>query len=326
MPLETGTFIGDLVTTNPPTSDLETQGANHLQLIKTVLQNTFGAGLHRFVGFPTTVTKAANYTVLSGDANTTFLVSTAGGAVTLTLPNTLVSTDAGWEISVVKTTTDTNPVFVAPAAGTMQSGEYTGLAKIRRCIPGRKSRIFWTGTGFIAERVVGEPIASIIDYSASKTLPVGFEWPNGQVLSSSANYPEYFALVGSGNTPDLRGRGVFGQDDMGGVAANRITVAGGNYDGTVLDNTGGLQNHTMTTGEMPAHGHGVTDPGHTHSYNATNNQNATTPGGGATCNTGIFGATTGSSTTGISVNSSGSGNAFTIMPPSMVVPKLLITE
>lgn len=41
MPLETGTYISDLVPANPLPTDNEAQGANHLNLIKQTLQNTF---------------------------------------------------------------------------------------------------------------------------------------------------------------------------------------------------------------------------------------------------------------------------------------------
>lgn len=41
MALETGTFVGDLVSTNPPDTDPRSQGAGHLRLIKSVLENTF---------------------------------------------------------------------------------------------------------------------------------------------------------------------------------------------------------------------------------------------------------------------------------------------
>lgn len=41
MALETATYIGDLVATNPPASDPIAQASNHLCLIKSVLQNTF---------------------------------------------------------------------------------------------------------------------------------------------------------------------------------------------------------------------------------------------------------------------------------------------
>lgn len=41
MPLETATYINQLVATNPPDTDPEGQGAAHLRLIKTVLTTTF---------------------------------------------------------------------------------------------------------------------------------------------------------------------------------------------------------------------------------------------------------------------------------------------
>jgi hypothetical protein len=41
MPLETGTYISDLIPTNPDPTDSETYGANHLQLIKATLKTTF---------------------------------------------------------------------------------------------------------------------------------------------------------------------------------------------------------------------------------------------------------------------------------------------
>src|SRR5216684_764674 len=99
MGLETATFIADLVTTNPPTSDLETQGASHLQLVKSVLQNVFGTGVRRYVGLPFTVSISANTTLtLFGAGNATHLVNTGAGAINITLP-TLAAADAGWECS-----------------------------------------------------------------------------------------------------------------------------------------------------------------------------------------------------------------------------------
>ena len=65
--------------------------------------------------------------------------------------------------------------------------------------------------------------------------------------------------VGDGSTtfgiPDLRGRVPAGQDDMGGVSANRLTGLTGGVDGDVLGGTGGAETHTLVTAEMPAHTH-----------------------------------------------------------------------
>lgn len=44
MALESATYVQDLVTTNPPTTDKRHQGDDHLRLIKTTLDNTFPSG------------------------------------------------------------------------------------------------------------------------------------------------------------------------------------------------------------------------------------------------------------------------------------------
>src|SRR5262249_6576008 len=72
----------------------------------------------------------------------------------------------------------------------------------------------------------------------------------------------------------LRGRVVAGLD-LGGVLANRITVAGGNCDGSVLGTACGSQNHTLTTAEMPGH----TPSGSVSSFTPASSINAVTPTG-----------------------------------------------
>jgi microcystin-dependent protein len=55
--------------------------------------------------------------------------------------------------------------------------------------------------------------------------------------------------------PDIRGRVVAGQDDMGGSSANRLTGQTGGLNGDILGGTGGSQTHTLTEAQMPAHRH-----------------------------------------------------------------------
>jgi microcystin-dependent protein len=93
------------------------------------------------------------------------------------------------------------------------------------------------------------PIGSIIDYSGL-ILPPGWLWCDGSLLLV-ADYPELYAAIGDTfgsttpgvdfNIPDFRGRTSIGRDDMGGVAANRITSATMNPDGITLGATGGLE-------------------------------------------------------------------------------------
>ena len=180
----------------------------------------------------------------------------------------------------------------------------------------------------------GIPLGGMMPYIGSSTPSTAFTFPNGQAINRTV-YATLFALVGTTygagdgsttfNIPDLRGRTVFGLDN----GTGRITVAGGNFDGTVLGNAGGAQNHTLTTAEMPAHTHAnsLTDPGHGH--------NTLQGGSGSGAQTGILCeangfTTTGttsvtSNTTGITITnaSQGGGGAHTILPPAMVLPYIL---
>lgn len=133
--------------------------------------------------------------------------------------------------------------------------------------------------------------------------------PNGWVLCDGGSYPR---LDGSGNisSPDLRGRFVLGQGQGAGLT-NRV-----------LDATGGEEAHQLTVAEMPshthtgttdsdgAHTHTVTDPGHSHTItiNAVDDQNFSAQAGQlppADGNTAVGTYQSGSSSTGISINSSG---------------------
>lgn len=110
------------------------------------------------------------------------------------------------------------------------------------------------------------PVGGIIDYVGTTAPNSNFALPAGQCISRTT-YAALFALAGTafgacdGSTtfglPDLRGRVVAGLDNLNGSAANRITAAGGNFDGTVLGGTGGSQNSTLTTAQIPSHTHGV---------------------------------------------------------------------
>lgn len=111
------------------------------------------------------------------------------------------------------------------------------------------------------------PIGAVIDY-ASDVMPSS-KWllAYGQAISRTT-YATLFGRLGttygSGdgsttfNLPDLRGRVVAGQDDMGGTSADRLTGLSGGVDGDVLGGSGGAQSHTLSVAEMPSHWHQVT--------------------------------------------------------------------
>jgi len=99
--------------------------------------------------------------------------------------------------------------------------------------------------------------------------PSGYLLCYGQAISRSTYSTLFSAIsttygVGDGsstfNLPDLRGRTIAGQDDMGGVSANRLTDAvTGGLNGDTLGDTGGTESHTLTSAQsgLVGHTHGV---------------------------------------------------------------------
>lgn len=106
--------------------------------------------------------------------------------------------------------------------------------------------------------------------------PLGWVFAYGQV-EAAADVPRLVSVFGStyggnGTTtigiPDKRGRVSAGKDNMGGVAANRLTSAGAGFDGTVLGAAGGAQTVALATANVPSHTHSATtgtqSANHTH--------------------------------------------------------------
>jgi microcystin-dependent protein len=104
------------------------------------------------------------------------------------------------------------------------------------------------------------PIGVIMPY-AGASAPTGYLFCDGDAVSR-ATYSDLFGIIGvtygagDGSTtfalPDLRGRVIAGQDDMGGSSANNLTDAQADQLGGTLGN----ETHTLTTTELPAHTHG----------------------------------------------------------------------
>lgn len=131
-----------------------------------------------------------------------------------------------------------------------------------------------TGATILGDLTVSNVTAGSITVSGAfagyGTVPVG-----GIIMWSGADsaVPAGWALCNGGTvngrtTPDLRGRFILGSG------------AGTGLSPRTAGTTGGEENHTLTTAEIPSHthtatdsghGHGVSDPGHKHAYTDPSN-------------------------------------------------------
>lgn len=144
------------------------------------------------------------------------------------------------------------------------------------------------------------------------TEPADGEWLflNGQSISKT-DYADLYTIFGdehgstalSFNLPDY---------------SNRLPIGAGDI---ALGAAGGAATVTLTTGNMPSHTHGITDPGHTHTTGAVGGASAASGSDVAIPEAG----NTGASTTGVSVDSAGSGEAFSILPPVFAVNWMIKT-
>ena len=156
------------------------------------------------------------------------------------------------------------------------------------------------------------PVGAMLPFGGT-TEPANWLFARGQAVSRTT-YATLFAAIGTAfgagdgsttfNVPDLRGRVPVGRDNMGGTPANRLTQAVSGVDATTVGAAGGDQ-------RLHQHNHGVTDPGHAHTGGAA---------GDVVVNHGIneiassTSSSTGSATTGITIQNAGGGASQNVQP------------
>ncbi len=152
--------------------------------------------------------------------------------------------------------------------------------------------------------------------------PTGWLLCDGSAVSRTT-YASLFSAIGTSwgagdggstfNLPDFR---------------RRVPVGSGGTGSSVLANTvgstGGEETHSLTIGEIPAHNHGINDPGHAHAYSGGANAVVLLYSGGSYgalngVQNGVIRTGVDSNTTGITIQNNGGGGAHNIMQPSAVV-------
>lgn len=191
----------------------------------------------------------------------------------------------------------------------------------------------FTSGGFSGSVVNVTPPGLMFPY-AGTSAPAGYLLCDGSAVSR-ATYSDLFDVIGttygSGdgsstfNLPDLRGRVIAGQDDMGGTSANRLTGLSNGVNGDTFAATGGLESFTVATANMPSHTHtGTTSSGgsHNHTESEFNEGSQISPGGNASKGGSEESGNTssdGSHTHTFTTAASGSGTALGHIQPTIIL-------
>lgn len=216
---------------------------------------------------------------------------------------------------------DGTTTTAAPTPASNRTSIYRATDGALRTIRGEDSTVEFLG---------GVPPGAVIPY-AGTSAPAGWLFVNGGAVSRTTYARLFTAIgtlygVGDGSTtfniPDLNGRIIIGRDGVG-----RVTAGGGNWDASVVASTGGLQNHTMTSGELVSHTH--TFSGTAQTWNLNSQVKSTSIVGGIAFGGGSFNFSDTTPNVTVTpagtISSTGSGTPFTIMPPSIVLNYIIKT-
>lgn len=328
--------------TNGTVADATQVMANYNALI-TCLGLAAGAGINTDItalnGLTTPLAPASGGTGLFF-SNTASTGSANVQAVTTTVPNNF-SLTTGFMVQFVAGFTNT-ALMTLNVNGTGAKNVFrntqlgsTGTAG-GEVIAGAPVVVVYDGTQY---RLVGQyKVVGKIEDFAGTSAPPGSVLAFGQAISRTT-FADLFTVIGTTygvgdgsttfNVVDARGRVLPGVDNMGGSAANRIgtvTTDSGVITGATLGSAGGSATHAQTTAEVGAHNHTITDPGHSH---GVTQDAAHLVGGGGLQSGGAAGSispatiTINNGSTGITINNSAASSAMAILPPALMMNKII---
>lgn len=306
--------------------------ANYNALV-VCMQNAAIAGINNditaLVGLTTPIGPAVGGTTsytgtAGGTANAITIASTVPSSWTLLVNNRIgflaTGSNTGAVTLTVGATATLNLVRLTPSGlAPMAGGEIVSGQSVTAVYDGSQYQM-------VSAPALMYPPGVVFDY-AGAACPTGSLETTGSSLISQTTFPTLFGIIsttwgpaGGGNftIPDLRGRATFNRDSSGSA---RITVAGGNFDGTAIGNVGGQQNRVVGQGNLTNFSLVISDPGHTHGYTAMSTGGSPTPGGGSGFS--VQSLTTVSSGTGIGVTSGGSSIPLPTLSNAAIVVKCI---
>jgi microcystin-dependent protein len=217
------------------------------------------------------------------DLNGTITTGGSSSAYTVTSNQTFAALAAGLMIAFVPHVTNGGTVTL----------NVDGLgAKPLRASPNIEIGVgsLIAGTPYIATYFTTNSGEWIVGYTNVNTsIPIGcgledwgtdapssnFALAYGQAISRTT-YATLFARLGTTygagdgsttfNLPDVRGRTVAGKDNMGGVAASRLTSTYFGANASAFGAVGGSESHTLTTAQLASHAHTQTAQQPTFTY------------------------------------------------------------
>lgn len=241
MALESGTYINSLNSSNPAATDGLSFADDHMRLIKATI----------LASFPN-ISGAVDAT--HTEINTVADGNTSATATTLVDTDQVPVNDSGTMVQVALSDFKT---YMNANITTINGLTYP-------TVDGNAGDLLTTdGAGTLS--FASQPLPTVFSSGmimpfAGSVAPTDWLPCHGQAVSRTT-YADLFTALGviygagdgssTFNVPDLRGRVIAGQDDMGGTSADRLTAQTGGIDGDTLGAVGGAETHTLALTEMP---------------------------------------------------------------------------
>lgn len=309
MGLETGTYISDLVITNPDGADQASTSDDHQRLIKSVLKNTFPnangainptpAEFNTLVGATSAV---AEQTDVQESAYTYAVDSGTTNALVIALTPAPAALVAGLRVfvKVANTNTGASTLKIGALATTAIQKQDGNAMDANRLLAGGVYSFIYDGTAFI---LLSDPSATTGDARLTLKPTADTGWvmmddgsigslTSGATTRANADTEPLYTLIWDNIidtwAPVAGGRGASAALDF---AANKaltlprqlgraiaISGTGTGLTARALGEYLGEENHQLTTAEMPSHSHGYNYGFASGSVNAAWRADSATPG------------------------------------------------